>query len=114
MKAKCPEILIFTGGNDKMKYDFSDLEKQFTNIGKEYFAKQYIFFAIIPTEPFYDIVALGNDSVLKQLLDNNPDFHFIKNSKFGGLDILICDNCATLTEAYTILKDLRKKYAKST
>ena len=68
-----------------------------------------IMLVIHPTQfQDYDILAIGDVTLLKHLAYKNKSFHLIKRSKFGGIPILILDTCDTLKQTMNCIKQYRK------
>jgi hypothetical protein len=70
-----------------------------------------IALVIFPT-PFcdFDLIAIGDIKLLKQLAHKNKYFPLIKKSKFGGTPILILDTYDTLSDTMKALKAYKKLY----
>jgi hypothetical protein len=71
-----------------------------------------ITFVIHPTQyQDYDILAIGDCSLLRILIKKCEHSQLIKKSKFGGIPILILDTCDTLRESLSCIKHYKKLYA---
>ena len=75
--------------------------------------KNNITVVIHPT-PYndYDILGLGDVTLLRQMSHKEKWFHLIKKSKYGGISILIMDTCDTLRGAMSCVKEYRKLFDK--
>ena len=72
-----------------------------------------IMFLIHPTQwEDFDILALGDCSILRTLAQKEKHFHLIKKSKFGGVSVLVMDTCNTLRDAMNCIRAYRKDYEK--
>ena len=73
--------------------------------------KNNITFVIHPTQyNDYDILGIGDSGLLSKLAKKDKWFYLIKNSKFGGISIVIMDTCETLSGARSYIKEYRKLY----
>mgnify|MGYP001578813755 FL=1 len=75
--------------------------------------KNNITVVIHPT-PYndYDILGLGDVTLLRHLSHKNEWFHLIKKSKYGGIPICILDTTDTLRDAMSCVKEYRKLFDK--
>jgi len=73
--------------------------------------KNNITFVIHPT-PYsdFDILCLGDYSLLTKLSKVNKGSDLIKSSKFGGVSLLIMDTCDSLRDAMSCIKECEKLY----
>ena len=72
-----------------------------------------IMFLIHPTRfEDFDIIAVGDYSLLTKLKKTNKGFDLIKRSKFGGIPVLVMDTCDTLRDAMSCIKIYKKQYGK--
>lgn len=75
-----------------------------------------IMFLIYPisykdiSDKVYDVIAVGDCSILLTLVKKYKHFHLIKKSKFGGVSVLVMDTCDTLKDAMSCIKTYRKLY----
>ena len=58
----------------------------------------------------YDILAIGDCSLLATLAKKDKYFDLIKKSKFGNISILVLDTCDTLKDAINCIKKYKKLY----
>jgi len=66
----------------------------------------YITFVVHPTQwNDYDILGIGDITLLKQLSRKEKGFDLIKKSKFGGIPILVMDTCDTLKDAEKCIRN---------
>jgi hypothetical protein len=73
--------------------------------------KNYITFVIHPTQyEDYDILGIGDCSLLLTLVKKDKYFHLIKKSKFGEIPILVMDTCDTLRDANSCIKRFKELY----
>jgi len=73
--------------------------------------KRHILLVITQTQfQDYDILAIGDLTLLKQMAQKDKSFQLIKSSKYGGIPILILDTTDTLTQANRCIKEYREMY----
>lgn len=66
-----------------------------------------ITFVIHPTQYDYDILAIGDISLLRKIRKYYPFSHLIKKSKFGGIPILVIDTVDTLRGVKSLIENYR-------
>lgn len=69
--------------------------------------KKNITFVIHPTQwGDYDILGIGDINLLRKLARKEKYYHLIKESKFGGIPILILDTTDTIKDTREYIKKL--------
>jgi len=62
-------------------------------------SKKNITFVLHKVYRCWDVLAIGDEQLLKRYAKTNPAYHLIPCSRFGGIPLVVIDTCDTLKEA---------------
>ena len=66
---------------------------------------KHVTFVIHPVYGNFDVIAIGDIGLLRKLSKREKYFHLLKQSKFGGIPVLVMDTCDTLRGAMNCIKE---------